>query len=383
MDCPSGLDCTTGLPLGAVVEAALTVTLGYAKLGYFHPAAIEHLGELAIARLGFGGLPEAGITPQAQAWPDAFWEPLRRARKLDTHKGDYGRVLIVAGHVRYAGAPRLAARGALLAGAGLVRLVVPGPAYPVCAGDPAVMAAGHACDGHGGFASEPSAELLEYLDWADALVLGPGLSSAPEAAQLVRSLLARRDLPAVVDADGLRALGPEVEAGLLEDYSPEAREWPLVLTPHVGELARLAGVDVAQARERWFDLAQSEAQRHEALVLAKSCQCAIAVPGSGLIFPARGHPALAAGGTGDVLSGMLGALLARWHAGEGDGGRFPASRIAMRRLQAAELAATAVNIHVRAARCAVRDLGENSLTAASLCDYIPQALQELASGDAK
>jgi len=367
VDCPSGLNCSTGQIMDGALLADVTVTMGYPKLGFYHPGAARYLGDLHVVQLGFATLSEAGVQPSAHAWPDALWSPLTELRAPDTHKGHYGRVLVVAGHKRYPGAPRLAARAALRSGAGLVRLVVPEPIYTACCGDPSVMVDAHPADDAGGFAAEPSGTLLEYLEWADALVLGPGLSDGEAPIALARTLLTKRSLPTVLDADGLRALPTEGERG----------RWPLVLTPHVGELARLAGVIPDEAWEHWFERVPQLAAEHDALLLAKSNQCLLATPGGALIFPEAGHPALASGGTGDVLSGIIGALLARLHAQEHD----PVVRMkhndAGVRLAMAEVVATAVNIHSAAAHVAVDDLGEESLTATDLVEYIPDGMAEL------
>jgi ADP-dependent NAD(P)H-hydrate dehydratase / NAD(P)H-hydrate epimerase len=378
VDCPSGLNCTTGEVMGDVLRADATVTMGHAKRGFYHPAAGDYLGALTIARLGFASLTDAGIAIDAHAWPDACWEPLRKPRAMNTHKGHYGRLLIIAGSRRYTGAPRLAARAAMRAGAGLVRLVVPGPIHAICCDDPAVMVSAHACDGHGGFAAEPSEELLEDMAWADALVIGPGMSASPDATQLVQAVLAHAEVPVVIDADGLRALWQAVQDGPGAELGAGRRDWPLLLTPHTGELGQLAGVSPAEANARWFELPAKVADKLDAIVLAKSCQCQIALPGGGTLFPRHGNPALASGGTGDVLAGMLGALLARYHAGVNAGGSVLAPNAAMRRLQIAEITATAVNLHAMAAQLGVEDLGENGLTATDLVDYIPDAMLALA-----
>ena len=158
----------------------------------------------------------------------------------------------------------------------------------------------------------------------------------------------------------------------------ERGRWPLVLTPHVGELARLGGVIPDLAWERWFELARGVAREHEAFVLAKSNQCMIATPEGGLLFPAAGSPALATGGTGDVLAGIIGALLARLHSGE----RNPAERLAHTpadlRMLIAEIATTAVNIHAAASDVVEAELGEESLSPVDLIEAIPTALSSMA-----
>ncbi|MCB1221278.1 MAG: NAD(P)H-hydrate dehydratase [Planctomycetales bacterium] len=367
IDCPSGLDSTTGEVISRSVQADLTVTMGYAKRGFYHPGAVRYVGDLQVADLGFASISEAGIAPASHAWQEALWEPLRTWRSADTHKGDYGRLLIVAGSRKYPGAPRLAANAALRGGVGLVRLVVPEDIYAVCCDNPALMVSAHPTDGKGGFASEPDAELLEHMEWADALVIGPGLSDAPHGLQLAGALLEKRNFPVVVDADALRAL-PE---------NPKPGGWPMVLTPHIGELARLAGQIPDETWDNLFQVATELSFRLHALVLAKSNQCLLTTPEGALIFPHKGHPALATGGTGDVLAGMIGALLARYHAMV----RSPELRFettaSTRRLTVAEITVSAVNWHALAARLAVAQLGEDGLTSTDLIGFLPQALRIL------
>jgi hydroxyethylthiazole kinase-like uncharacterized protein yjeF len=384
VDCPSGLDCASGMVQGAVVRSDCTVTFGYPKRGFFHAQALEHLGDVIVAGLGFAALADAGVSPASHAWPDALWKPLREPRPLNSHKGGYGKLLVVAGHSIYPGAPRLAtqaAEAALHSGAGLVRLVVPESIHAICSAHASVMCAPHAEDGQGGFAAEPSAALLEWLDWCDALVLGPGMGDGEQPARLAAALLAECQCPVVLDADGLRALdsrGGAVLRPLVSGPSmaqPLPGGWPLVLTPHLGELARLAGVKPQALDAGLFGHAVAQAQRHTALVLAKSAQPCLVSPSGALLFPHRGHPVLATGGTGDVLSGMLGALLARWHAGVVEAARPP--NHAAREMEAAEIVCTAVNWHSAASHLWAETHGENGMTAVDLIHHLPDALLHL------
>ncbi len=366
VDCPSGLQCTTGEVLGTAVRACLTVTMGYPKRGFYHPHAAQYLGEVEVAGLGFATLGEARVRPEAHDCSGLIWEPLRLPREQATHKGDFGRVVVIGGHKRYPGAPRLAAQAALCSGAGLVRLVVPEDIYSVCCDHPAVMVSTHPADGQGGFSAALSAELKAHLDWADALVLGPGLGDGAPQLEFTRNVLARRSLPTVVDADALRVL-PSLKC--------EGR-WPLIATPHVGELARLAGTMPTLALERWFDLSLEFAADHGLFLLAKSNQCLVATPAGELYFPHRGHPALATGGTGDVLSGILGALLGRLCASERDPAQRLANDDSLLHKYLAEIAVTAVNLHAAAARLGAADLGENGFTAKNLLEYLPKAIKQ-------
>ena len=369
VDCPSGLNCSSGEVSAEAVEADVTVSMGYPKRGFFHPHAWKYVGELYIASLGFANLSEAQVDPAAYACGSMLWEPLLGAREPTTHKGDYGKLLVVAGSLHYPGAARMAAQGALRAGAGLIRLVVPEPIYSVSCDDPAIMVSPHSTDGEGGFAAEPDEHLSTYLQEANALLIGPGMGDGAAATQLVRRLLSERDLPVVIDADGLRALPLGV------DHS-----WPVVITPHVGELARLAGMIPLDVLDRWFDVTAEVAADFDVMVLAKSNQCVLCAPNGTLWFPRSGHPALAVGGTGDVLSGIIGALLARAHVVERRStlGFDPGGE--GRRRLTAEIVVSAVNIQSAAAHIGAEEIGDDSFTPGDLIELIPQALAQLRGG---
>lgn len=358
VDCPSGLNAGTGLPMGGCVRADVTVSFGMLKLGFFHPQALEWVGDLVVRDIGLGNMSPEGIA--GISVPDFLMADLAVPRKADSQKNDYGRLLIVAGHAVYPGAPQLAALGALAGGAGLIRLAVPSCIHAACSGHPSVMCAPHSMDSAGGFSAVPDARLLEWLDWADALVIGPGLGSG-EAVQLAGALAAKARIPALVDADALRALPVQRDC-----------EWPLVLTPHAGELARLLGCAADYINLRWFEVAQEAAKKHNALVLLKSVQCQVA-DGELALFPRRGHPALATGGTGDVLAGLCGALLARTRR------KTPIEGAALDARQCMSACATAVvsavNIHAAAGTLCASELGENSVSSYDVALALPRALK--------
>jgi ADP-dependent NAD(P)H-hydrate dehydratase / NAD(P)H-hydrate epimerase len=362
IDLPSGMSCDSGMPRGAAVEADLTVTFGCSKLGLFHPNATAYTGEVELAEIGLAAPSEAGISAATLSVPSLLWEPLRAPRKANTHKGDYGKVLVVAGHQHYPGAPRLAAEGALRMGAGLVRLVVPESIYNVSCGNPAIMVAPHYEDGHGGFSAEPEWQLNDYLQWADALVIGPGLGTG-DAKRLVRTLLESSDIPTVVDADALLAAW-----GL-----DAPRRWPLLMTPHAGELARLLDILPEQLERDWFDAISHASTKHGVYLLAKANQTALVTPDGDMYFPGRGHPALAVGGSGDVLAGMLAALLARLHVACRDSPVAHQCRIGF-----IEAVVSAVNVHAQAAELLAEELGDDGAAPLDLIEALPRAVRHLA-----
>ena len=207
---------------------------------------------------------------------------------------------MVAGHQRYPGAPRLAAEAALRMGAGLVRLVVPESIYSASCTNPALMVAPHYEDGNGGFSAEPEWQLKEYLERADCLVIGPGMGTG-DARKLVRSLLETSDIPTVVDADALPAAW-----GL-----DAPRRWPLLLTPHAGELARLLEQERSWVEEDPVRAVRTGARQTGATVLLKGATQLVAASDGGPVMVAMPGPAWTAqAGSGDVLGGVCAALLA-------------------------------------------------------------------------
>jgi NAD(P)H-hydrate epimerase len=287
VDGPTGLDLSSGEAHGPV-SAAVTVTFGGPRRG--HLLAREWCGKVVIVDIGF--------PPADAAWPvlvtDA-WAAERLPRLRSTmHKGDRGRVTVIGGAAGMTGAALHAARAALAAGAGLVKLVA-GPEAAAAARSslPDVLTVESAL----GPDLEPG--VAEAVDWADALVAGPGLGRDAPRAALLQAVLARRVVPTVLDAD---ALG-------LTDVRADR---PLVLTPHLGEFRRLVGDALADeaANDRWGAAAKA-AQKLKATVLFKGVPTVIADLRGPALVVASGNPGLATGGSGDLLAGFVGAFLAR------------------------------------------------------------------------
>jgi len=287
VDGPTGLDLSSGEAHGPV-RAALTVTFGGARRG--HLLAREVCGRIIVADIGF--------PPPDPSWAllitDA-WAKERLPKLQPTmHKGDRGRVTVVGGAPGMTGAALHAARGALAAGAGLVKLVASAETIEAArASLPDVLTVVSAL----GPALEP--EVAEALEWADALVVGPGLGREPARAHFLAAAMQRRAIPTVVDADALTLWN-----GLAER--------PLVFTPHLGEFRALVGDHLADeaANDRWAAAAKA-AQKVRGAVLLKGVPTVIADVRGPVRVVAAGNPGLATGGSGDLLAGFIGAFLAR------------------------------------------------------------------------
>ncbi|MBL0180381.1 MAG: NAD(P)H-hydrate dehydratase [Gemmatimonadetes bacterium] len=291
VDGPSGLDLATGVAYGAL-PAALTVTFGAPRRG--HLLARDEVGDLAVVEIG---LPAAD-----PSWPTLVrreWAVSRLAQLPSrSHKGTRGRVVIIGGSEGMTGAARLAARAAFGAGAGLVHVVAPvGAATTLRTAEPDLQVLEHP------FAAPLEHSLMALLHGADVVVIGPGLGRAAERRDFVLAVLGE-SARAVVDADALIAL-----RDALQELSAVAARRPLVLTPHLGEFRALfPGCSQALETDPW-GAAESAAAMVPATVLLKGVPTVIAQHGQPTRTVAAGNPGLATGGSGDVLSGILGTMM--------------------------------------------------------------------------
>jgi NAD(P)H-hydrate epimerase len=287
VDLPSGVDATTGEIAGAAVEADLTVTFHGVKVGLVVGPGRFHAGRVVVADIGL----DPAETRMRRATPELLdLVPRRSAR--DT-KYTAGAVVVVGGQRGMTGAACLTALAALRADAGYATLAVPEESLAVVetiALEPVKV---------GWIEADAADTIASAAERAGALAIGPGLGRTAERQTLVRTVLERIDLPAVVDADGLFGLEP------LE------RSAPLVLTPHAGELARLLDTSSDWVGAHRLEAADSAAERFGAVVLLKGPDTIVAAPGTGALVADLGPPSLATGGTGDVLTGITASFLAK------------------------------------------------------------------------
>lgn len=301
VDIPSGVDGTTGRVDGPAVRARTTVTMAALKTGLLLPPGYEHAGTVEVADIGIADERiEAGIFLPEETDVAA----LLPARPVTAHKRSVGTVLVVAGSVGMSGAAALSAGGALRAGAGLVTIATAASVVPLV--DEIVVEATALPlpeTDRGSIAAAAAPAILERAGSMDAVALGPGLTTHPQTAQLVRRLVAELDRPLVLDADGINA----VASG---DRTVLRRDHPTVLTPHAGELARLLSTSSKEIAADRIAAARSAAERTGAVVLLKGFPTVVAGPDGDTVLVPKGGPALATGGTGDVLTGVIAALLA-------------------------------------------------------------------------
>ncbi|MEM1178962.1 MAG: NAD(P)H-hydrate dehydratase [Acidobacteriota bacterium] len=352
VDLPSGLDGSRWTPIGPHATADLTVTFAAPKVAHALPPAGDLMGELVLVDLGIP--PELVATAPGSlnltTHDDAA--AIRLEPAAGAHKGSLGHVLVIAGARGLSGAAVLATRAAVRGGAGLVTAAVPRSLVNILEVSSAEsMTLGlHGVDR---LAAEDVELVAAEARGADgkkakgAVVLGPGLGRSGQTVEAVRRLLKELEVPVVLDADGLYALGDQPEA-------LRVRSRPTILTPHPGEMARLLGGAVAGVEGDRPRAALELAERSGHVAVLKGRRTLIATPGGELWINPTGNPGMATGGTGDVLAGLLGALLGQGY-------------------DAVPAAVLAAYIHGLAGDLAVDALSREGLAAGDLIRFLPQA----------
>jgi hydroxyethylthiazole kinase-like uncharacterized protein yjeF len=281
VDLPSGVDASTGEVAGAAVRADVTVTMHGRKVGLAVGPGCFLAGEIVVADIGL----EARETEHRLVGREIL--RLVPAKRPEDNKYSAGSVLVVGGSPGLTGALSLAAEAAFRADAGYVAVAAPRESLPIVEARLLEVV------------KRTLDEAFEAAEKASALAIGPGLGRAPERQQLVRRLLEETDLPAVVDADALFGL------------EPFERSAPTVLTPHAGELGRLVGRESTWVGAHRLEAARLGAERFRCVCLLKGHDTLIAAPSDGVLVSNLGPPTLAAAGSGDVLTGVVGAFLAK------------------------------------------------------------------------
>ena len=345
-DIASGVDASSGQVAGVAVEADLTISFHAAKLGHRVAPGKWHTGELRVAPIG---IPAGAPSQPVAGTIDASVLGLAPRRGPRSTKFSSGQVTIAGGSRGLTGAVRMSSLAAIRAGAGYATVAVPADLEPIFEqGEPEVMSVG--CPGGDGCLAPGSVKaLLRAFERAAAGVLGPGLGRDPGSIELAREVLAAIEAPLVLDADGLNAFAGEPERIAV-------REAPTLLTPHAGELGRLLGRSAEEISSHRLQAAREAAREAEAVVVLKGDDT-IVTDGERIAVNALSAPALATAGTGDVLSGIAAALLARG-------------------LEPFAAACAAVLAHARAGRDAARRIGAaESVIATDVIDSIPAGLK--------
>lgn len=301
VDVPSGVDGSTGEVEGVAVSADATVCAHAAKVGCVVSPGAEHAGEVVVVDIGIP--PEAEVEPSVELTDAHALRGLVPRTTGPAHKYSAGSLLVVAGSKEATGAAVMVAEGAQRAGCGIVFVVTARSAAPfVDARLTEALVSGGPEDGSGAMTAGALDLVLEKAGRASAVVVGPGMGVGEEGRGLVEGILARTDLPVLLDADAI--------SNLAMGDAPMGRAAPTVLTPHAGELGRLLGTGAGEVSARRLRSARRAASEHGCCVLLKGSDTLV-VEGDRTAVNSTGHVALATAGTGDVLSGAIGALLSR------------------------------------------------------------------------
>jgi ADP-dependent NAD(P)H-hydrate dehydratase / NAD(P)H-hydrate epimerase len=299
VDLPSGLQGSSRDLVEPVVRADVTVTFAQPKIPHVFDPAASCCGEVIVADIT---IPDAAV--DAEGVTLAVTEPdevalLFPRRRSETHKGTYGHVAIVSGSAGKSGAAILSARGAVRTGAGLVSVVTDAATANVI--DASTL---ESMTFHADMSASGIAEIVRFVSSKDAALVGPGLPDEESSYALIRELLAKIEIPTVVDATAINAF-----AGRAAEVNPKGRQ--VVLTPHPGELARLSGLTTDQVLADRVAAAADAAAQTGCVVVLKGHQTLVATPDGMVGVNPTGNPGMATGGMGDVLGGMIAALLAR------------------------------------------------------------------------
>ena len=357
VDLPSGLSADTARLIGETIDATLTVTLAAPKLPLLVPPAANQAGDVVVADIGIpdavlGAVEGPRLAIITREWARDVIVP----RSDDLHKGDCGRVLIVAGSTGKTGAAYLAALGALRSGAGLVTVATPRASQSVVStlmSEYMTLGLDDTADGM------VSAEAVETVlaERCDVLAVGPGLGQGPGVRAFVRTLVERARVPLVLDADGLNAFVDDA-VGLSGRDGCD-----VIVTPHPGEMARLVGATVDHVQTHRVEVARELATTRALYVVLKGARTVVATPDGAVLINMTGNPGMATGGTGDVLTGVVAAWVAQL-------------------LDAEAACALGVCLHGLAGDLAAAEQGEVALIASDLADHLGSAVLSLTADDA-
>jgi hydroxyethylthiazole kinase-like uncharacterized protein yjeF len=306
LDVPSGLDCNTGRPLGACFQADHTVTFGELKVGLAVHPGVELAGTIYVAGIGAPRALGAEIGYDAVLLDEAYVATLLPRRPRAGHKGTFGHLLVVAGSRGRTGAALMAAQAGVRSGAGLVTIAATGDVRSALEGRVRESMVEELFSDR---SAPPSPGTLD-VRWAalakgkTAVALGPGCGTDDAMAAAIRRIVSRARLAMVVDADGLNAL-----AGMPELV--RSAPAPRILTPHPGEIARLLGATTADVQADRLGIVRRTARDWNAVVVLKGARTVVAAPDGRTFVNPTGNPGMASGGSGDVLTGLIGGLLAQ------------------------------------------------------------------------
>lgn len=351
IDIPSGISAQTGAVLGTAVRADITVTFQYPKIGHFLYPGREHSGELQVVKIGIDDGCDIPLQAAVCVYESDDPDMCLGQRPLDSNKGSYGRLLMIAGSYGMAGAAVLCARAASRAGAGLVTAAACGDVVDVLQHTVPEATCFELADENGVLAKEAADMVLKLSQGKTAVAVGPGLGRGEAVEEVVSRIIAECDLPKVIDADGLNALAGHLE--VLEEKKGE-----VILTPHPKEFSRLCGLSVGKILEDPVKAAVDFAAEYGVTLVLKGSTTIVADQFGNATLLCVGTPGMAKGGSGDVLTGVIGGLLAQGK-------------------DVYEAAITGVYIAGMAGETAAEQEGEYSMTPMDTVRYIGKVIDDM------
>lgn len=351
VDIPSGVNGSDGRVMGAAVSADLTLSFDSAKIGLASRPGADFVGELRILEIGIPRSSRPADDLDCTLLDESSAAMLLPKRPVSGHKGSFGHLGVVAGSTGMTGAAVLCSEAGLRSGTGLVTLACPAQLHAIVEVKLTEVMTQPLGGDFDRLVPENFVEIERFSAGCQALVIGPGLGQNPQTFDAVRQLVAKGRTPIVLDADGLNALEGELE--ILKERSS-----PVILTPHPGEFSRLTGVSVAEIEADRFRLARQFAMEHRVVLLLKGARTLIVAPDGRVRINASGNSGLATAGSGDVLSGVIGGLLAQ----------------GLTEFDAASLGAW---LHGAAADLLADEIGCAGILAGDLLKYIPVSRHQL------
>lgn len=355
IDIPSGIDGSTGQILGTAVSADLTVTFDHAKVGHGSWPGAARVGKIKVVEIGIPSLCHVAEEPECRLFDRADAAKLLPQRPIGGHKGNFGHLLVVAGSTGKTGAAALAGDAAVRSGCGLTTVACPAAVHDILELKLTEAMTAPLADSGGCLAETCWPELQLLLTGRRAVAIGPGLGQGVQVGRLVRRVLTECDLPIVADADALNALEGHAETLF------ERKSGATVLTPHPGEMARLTGLGVAEIEADRFRIAREFAGEFGVVMVLKGARTLIAAPDGRVSINGSGNVGLASGGSGDVLTGLIGGLLAQG-------------------MDSYEAACLGCFMHGMAADCLAEEQGDAGLKAGDLMAFLPIVRKQLSDG---
>lgn len=352
LDIPSGVDADNGEVGDVAVNAGFTITMGLKKIGLVTGAGRGYARSIEVINLGIS---MGELVPSRVRTFLLSADDVRRVlpvRPFNAHKHRVGKILILAGSRGLTGAAAMASASAMRSGAGAVVLGTPASVYPILSRKLTEVMVEPLPETPEGTLSLRAEEAVEkHLRWADVLILGPGLSRNEETARLICSIVARFEKRLLIDADGLNALSQKISV------LKRRKSRHVIITPHTGELSRLIGTPAAEIERNRVSIARRAAKQLGLTLVLKGAPTVTASEKGELFVNSTGNPGMATAGSGDVLSGIIGAL---WSQG----------------MNRTDAAFSGVFVHGRAGDIARAELGERGLMATDICRNLPGALLE-------